>query len=88
MKQYLGFGERYLEQLIGSRVSIKDKEDKIMKILAYNQKLANEIENLRPRMLSDMSSRKLIGRVSMHNINASFQESNYSNSQHKKCLTC
>ena len=78
MQRYLEFSEKYLSQLINSRVAIKDKEGKILKISAYNERLENEIESLRPRMLSEMSTRKGIGRISMHNINASFQESSYS----------
>ena len=36
MKACLAFGEQYLEQLINSNLTIKDKEDKIMKIMAHN----------------------------------------------------
>ena len=36
LKDNLSFSERYLEQLINSKITIKDKEDKIMKIIAHN----------------------------------------------------
>ena len=34
--QYLEFSEKYLEQLIESNATIKDKEQKILKIANYN----------------------------------------------------
>ena len=49
MKDCLAFGEQYLEQLINSKVVIKDKESKVMKIISYNQRLSDEIEALRPQ---------------------------------------
>ena len=69
-------------------MAIKDKEGKVMKILAYNQNLTSDIESLRPTMLNEMSNRKSIGRLSMHNINLALQED--TNSSHKKprCHIC
>ena len=47
LKEYLKFSEQYLERLINSKVVIKDKEGKIMKIIAYNQRLYDEIEGVK-----------------------------------------
>lgn len=46
LKEYLKFSEQYLERLINSKVVIKDKEGKIMKIIGYNQRLSDEIEGV------------------------------------------
>lgn len=36
MKQYLSFGESYLELLMNSKVALKDREAKIAKVMAHN----------------------------------------------------
>ena len=68
MKQCLSFSERYLEELINCSLTIKDKEGKIMKIVAHNKKLTDEIDTY-----IQTESNGLIpargGRLSLHSIN-------------------
>lgn len=54
MKEYLSFSESYLDRLISSKVAVKDKQDKIVKIANYNLNLQNEIEKARPSLLNEM----------------------------------
>ena len=44
MKKYLAFSERYLEKLVCTQVAIKNRQDKVIKIMNYNQQLLDSIE--------------------------------------------
>ena len=45
LKKYLAFSERYLEKLVCTQVAVKKKQDKVIKIMNYNQQLQDSIED-------------------------------------------
>jgi len=44
LKKYLAFSERYLLKLVCSLVAVKNKKDKVVRIMNYNQQLQEAIE--------------------------------------------
>ena len=59
MKKFLIFSERYLEKLVKTTVAVKKKNEKVVKIMNYNQQLQESLDDC----LGKQS-----GRISLTNI--------------------
>ena len=68
IRNYLAYSERYLDKLISTKVPIKDKQGKIVKIANYNAALQAEIDKLAP--VSMIGEKKLV-RVNLSSLSQS-----------------
>jgi len=51
---YLQFGEKFLEKLVSTKVGVKDKQLKVLKVMEHNQRLNQTIRLVCPEFTSSL----------------------------------